>query len=107
MSHSRASRASGVVGALAGMLSITGATTLAGATTTVPRALKSNTRQIGFGERRAGTYFGDEAATIVNTGTQPVTIKQIAFHGGDTSDFVVGTNCFPHGRPATLTPKTK
>jgi len=70
-------------------------------------AIKSNTRQLDFGSRRAGTYFGDESATIVNTGSQSVTINRIAFHGGDAADFVVGTTCFPHGRPSTLAPHAK
>jgi hypothetical protein len=76
-------------------------------TSSTARVVKVSTRQLGLGDRRAGTYFGDQTSTLVNTGTQPVRINQIAFHGGNTSDFVVGTDCFPHGRPSTLAPKAK
>jgi len=69
------------------------------------RAVKVATRQLGLGERRAGTYFGDRTSIIVNTGDQPVKIKRIEFRGGDPSDFLVGTDCLTDGRPLTLAPK--
>ena len=69
------------------------------------RVLKVGTRQLGLGTRRAGTYFGSASSTIVNTSNQPVRINQIAFHDGDASDFVAGTDCFAHGRPSMLAPK--
>jgi hypothetical protein len=71
------------------------------------RVIKINTRQLGLGQRRAGTYFGDRTSIIVNTSNEPVQINRIAFRGGDVSDFVVGTDCLAHGRPSLLAPKAR
>jgi hypothetical protein len=72
-----------------------------------PRAIKITTRQLGLGTRRAGTYFGEQTSIIVNTANEPVKINRIVFQGGDVSDFVAGTDCLPHGRPAVLAPKAR
>jgi len=71
------------------------------------RAIKINTRQLGLGTRRAGTYFGKQTSIISNTADEPVEINRIVFQGGDMSDFVAGTDCLPHGRPAMLAPKAR
>ena len=59
---------------------------------------------LNLGVRRVGTFFKPKAIVVANTGSTPLTIKSIAYHGGDESDFSVGTDCFASSHPATLAP---
>ena len=51
-----------------------------------------------------GTFFGSQTVIVANNGGGSVRLNAIKFRDGDVSDFVVGTTCFPHGRPSTLAP---
>ena len=55
-----------------------------------------------LGNQRVGTFFVGKSVVITNTGTLPIAMDQILYSGGDRSDFVVGTDCFPDGNPSIL-----
>jgi len=68
-------------------------------------ALTVSPPNLSLGKERVGSFFVSNTAIIANLSQHPIKIKDIAFKSGDTSDFVVGTDCFPHGKPRTLKPK--
>ena len=56
-------------------------------------------QMLKLGNQRVGTFFVGKSVVITNTGTLPISMDQIVYSGGDQSDFVVGTDCFPE-RPS-------
>lgn len=60
---------------------------------------------MSLGNERVGSFVVGQIASLVNEASHPVRLESIAFSGGDASDFVVGTDCFPDGRPVMLAPK--
>ncbi len=60
---------------------------------------------MSLGNERVGSFVVGQIASLVNETGHPVRLDSIAFSGGDTSDFVVGTDCFPDEQPVTLPPK--
>ena len=59
---------------------------------------------LNFGKRRAGTVSFTATSVVKNVSQSEVTIDDINFTRGNANDFVVGTTCFPGGKPATLEP---
>ena len=57
---------------------------------------------VTFAAQRVGTVLRTEAITVANTGSVPLSLSSIAYRGGNKNDFIVGTDCFPSGHPATL-----
>jgi hypothetical protein len=67
-------------------------------------AIKVGPTALDFGVRRAGTISFTAKSTVKNVSKSSVTIENINFSSGNAADFVVGTTCFPAGKPATLDP---
>ena len=57
---------------------------------------------VTFAPQRVGTVIRTEAITVANTGSVPLSLSSIVYRGGNKNDFIVGTDCFPSGHPATL-----
>ena len=68
-------------------------------------ALTVSPPNLSLGKERVGSFFVSNTAILANLSKKSITINDIAFKSGDTGDFVVGTDCFPGGKPRTLKPK--
>lgn len=66
-------------------------------------ALALGPTSLNFGHQRAGTVSFAANATIKNFGRDPITLENMNFTSGNATDFVVGTTCFPNGKPRSLT----
>jgi hypothetical protein len=68
------------------------------------RSLSVTPAAIPFGNQRVATHGASATVTLENTGNVALSLQDLTLEGTDRYSFYGTTNCFPQGKPRSLTP---